>query len=265
MALRIPWDIEEAVLLLDQLLQSLNGDLPRSEAIKQVSIRLRKRAIDKGIEIDDVFRNENGIAFQMSAMEVAYTGVTSKLKQPSKLFLETVDLYKNHREHYEEILMEVNGVNDEKSAQEEFFLWLSTQQASSQLSDIYFLLTDIEDFCLKRNILQKKLFETTDIETINRVVLTVDSDKVFRFTHKRNLKRLSKAIHAYHSFIKYNSKLSDQTRNEESLSSAKTLSQGVEKKDSFEISKKSSAPNEISLKEKVRTQHFFVDFNVNFP
>lgn len=60
MALRIPWDIEEAVLMLDMLLKSIDGKLTRKEAIRQVSEKLRRRAINRGITIDDIFRNENG-------------------------------------------------------------------------------------------------------------------------------------------------------------------------------------------------------------
>lgn len=54
MALRILWDIEEVVLMLDMLLKSLDGKLTRKEAIHQVSVKLRKRAVNKGIEIDDI-------------------------------------------------------------------------------------------------------------------------------------------------------------------------------------------------------------------
>lgn len=42
MALRIPWDIEEAVLMFDMLLKSLDGKLTRKEAIHQVSEKLRR-------------------------------------------------------------------------------------------------------------------------------------------------------------------------------------------------------------------------------
>ena len=71
MALHIPWDVEEAVLMLDMFLEYCDGKLTRKDAIRQVSEKLRRRAVIKGIEIDDIFRNENGIAFQMSALEVA--------------------------------------------------------------------------------------------------------------------------------------------------------------------------------------------------
>lgn len=64
------------------------------------------------------------------------------------------------------------------------------------------MLSDIESFCLERKILQNKLFETTDLDTIKRVVQAVDSNRVFRFTYKRNLKKMSTAIHAYYTFLK---------------------------------------------------------------
>ena len=202
MALRIPWDIEEAVLMLDMLLKSLDGKLTRKEAIRQVSEKLRRRAVNRGITIDDIFRNENGIAFQMSALEVAYTGIKTKLKQPTKLFVETVNLYRNHRELYEEILKEAENVVEPKSVQDEFCSYLSMQMPTFQLSDVYLMLSDIESFCLERKILQNKLFETTDLETIKRVVQTVDSNRVFRFTYKQNLKKMSTVIHAYYTFLK---------------------------------------------------------------
>lgn len=119
MALRIPWNIEEAVLMFDLLLKSLDGKLTRKEAIRQVSEKLRRRAVNRGIAIDDIFRNENGITFQMAALEAAYTGTKAKLKQPTKLFIETVNLYKIHRELYEEILKGAANVVEPKSVQDD--------------------------------------------------------------------------------------------------------------------------------------------------
>lgn len=153
MALRVPWDIEEAVLMLDMLLKSLDGKVPRKEAIRQVSEILRRRAVNKGMMIDEIFRNENGIRFQMLALEAAFTGIKTKLSQPSKLFVETVDLYKNHRELYEEILKGAEKAAKPKSIQEEFSSYLSKQMPTLQLSDANRMISNIESFCLERKIL----------------------------------------------------------------------------------------------------------------
>ena len=132
MALRIPWDIEEAVLMLDMLLKSLDGKLTRKEAVRQVSEKLRRRAVNRGIEIDDVFRNVNGITFQMLALEASYTGINTGLKQPTKLFVKTVELYRNHRELYEKKLKEAEKEVDSKSEQAEFWSSLSIQMPTKK-------------------------------------------------------------------------------------------------------------------------------------
>lgn len=90
-----------------------------------------------------------------------------------------------------------------KLMRDEFFTYLSTQMPSLQLSDACQIFSNIEAFCLQRKILQKKIFETTELKIINQVVQTVDSNRVFRFTYKSNLKKMSNVIHAYYTFFKH--------------------------------------------------------------
>ena len=73
MALRILWEQDEALILLDALLRVLNEGYPRNQAIEEVSTTLRRRAIAKGIEIDDIFRNTNGIDMQFNSMMYVLT------------------------------------------------------------------------------------------------------------------------------------------------------------------------------------------------
>ena len=77
MAERQPsWDKYEAAILLEGILASMKGELTRSDAVKAVSHDLRAMAVHRGIEIDAVYRNTNGISFQMKSMESAYLGRT---------------------------------------------------------------------------------------------------------------------------------------------------------------------------------------------
>ena len=80
MALRILWDRDEALILLDGLLSALNGEQPRMKVVQSISEELRKRAVNKGIEIDDVFRNTNGISMQLQTMEYIFTDGEKGLK-----------------------------------------------------------------------------------------------------------------------------------------------------------------------------------------
>ena len=104
MALRILWDEYESALLLSELLRVLNGEISRKDAVKKVSETLRKRAAAQGLEIDDIFRNENGIGFQMRAMEYIFTDGASGVGKPSKIFRQTVDLYRTDKETFYKIL-----------------------------------------------------------------------------------------------------------------------------------------------------------------
>ena len=89
MAIQKQWDKYEAAILLDYYLNYLDGRLSRKEAIQIVSVKLRELAKKQNVFIDDVYRNVNGITFQMHSMESAYKGYTV-VKPASKLFIETV-------------------------------------------------------------------------------------------------------------------------------------------------------------------------------
>ena len=67
MGTKISWSRHEAAILLDGYIKVLKGELPRLRIIKRVSADLRKMAINNGMEVDDIFRNENGISFRCKA------------------------------------------------------------------------------------------------------------------------------------------------------------------------------------------------------
>ena len=57
MAQRVPWDMSEAVIMLNALIAAREGRMSRKDAIVAVSSKLRSRAKRNGIEVDDIFRN----------------------------------------------------------------------------------------------------------------------------------------------------------------------------------------------------------------
>lgn len=204
MAQRVPWDMSEAVIMLNALISAREGRMSRKDAIETVSSDLRARAKRNGIEVDDIFRNVNSIVLQMSTMEYILTDGEKGMKKSSmsKLFQDVVAMYRNDRATYEKTLREARNVPDTKSIQDQYFAWLEKQVSPAQLSELYMGYTDIEDFCLKRNIIKKKLFELTDLADIRKVMNTVDSNKVFRFTYKKNLSKMSSAMRFYYCFMK---------------------------------------------------------------
>ena len=69
---QLQWNIYEAVILLDGYLEVKNKNMSRSKIIENVSKDLRKMAINQGIEIDDIYRNRNGISYQIQSMDSAF-------------------------------------------------------------------------------------------------------------------------------------------------------------------------------------------------
>ena len=103
------WDIYEAVILLEGYLETLQGIQSKSKIIKRTSADLRRMAVNRGVEIDDVYRNENGISYQIQSMDSAFKG--QKVYAPTtKLFTDAVTLYRADNERYQKILGEAKGM-----------------------------------------------------------------------------------------------------------------------------------------------------------
>lgn len=84
MALQVPWDEYEAAILLETWLQVAAG-VPEAQMINLVSYKLRLKAVNQCLEIDDIFCNTNGIMFQWYRMADTYKKADKK-KQASELF-----------------------------------------------------------------------------------------------------------------------------------------------------------------------------------
>lgn len=97
------WSIYEAVILLDGYLESLKKEQPRLRIIKRISRDLIQMVINQGMKIDEVYRNKNGISYQLQSMESAYQGHKVYICA-TNLFVDTVSIYNNDRNKYNELL-----------------------------------------------------------------------------------------------------------------------------------------------------------------
>lgn len=105
------WDIFEAAILLDGFLQTQLKTQSKLKTVKSISLQLRQMAINRGLKIDNVYRNENGISYQIKSMESAFKGKTIFVPA-TKLFTEIVALYNKNRAKYDTILKEAKEMID---------------------------------------------------------------------------------------------------------------------------------------------------------
>lgn len=71
-----------------------------------MSNNLRQMAVNKGIEIDDVYRNLNGMLWQYTFIEKAFKKSGFRQRFPAKVFRYVVKLYLYNRKKFDEILKE---------------------------------------------------------------------------------------------------------------------------------------------------------------
>ena len=196
------WNLMESAILLDNYLKILNGAMSRREAIKLTSNELRQLALKQGIEIDDIFRNISGITFQMHSMESAYYGYTI-MKPASKLFVETVNLYKNNNEEFSCLLSKARDViRTPKDNEETFLFWLKDKVSPAQLSELYLAYTIIDEFCMKKNIISESVLKITDLMQINLVEDIIEHNRIFKFENRKDLKKIYSAMKYYILFLK---------------------------------------------------------------
>ena len=125
MAKRIPWDKYETAVLIDACIQVMNNKTDRSTAIETVSAKLRKRAVNLRIVIDDIYRNENRINIQMSVMTSMLQDEEPSFYNVSKMFYKMVELYKYKYSSFCAILTEanlqINGTSHKKADSDGIF------------------------------------------------------------------------------------------------------------------------------------------------
>ena len=231
------WDKYEAVILLEGLLASMKGELTRSDAIKAVSRDLRAMALHRGMEVDEVYRNTNGISFQMKSMESAYLGRTV-FKPATKLFADVAGLYHESYDEYQKLLKEARAmISNRKTVEDDFMRYLAERVSPAQLSEFYRCYSEIETFCLKIKVLQNPLFETTDFETIKKVQRTIEQNKIFRITRRRQINKIVDAGRHYYNYIK------------EGLYARITDGKAVEDRSTIDHEMSNQSPSDIEMAE----------------
>lgn len=198
------WNKYETLLLVEYSSKVLRHDINKSEAISELSYVLRKRAIQAGEEIDSSFRNENGISMQMAKMIPLLRHNKGSLSNPPQVFYDMVELYESCNKIYDILLRIAKGEEEHTmSLQEQFYSWLSDNVPVSQLAGIMDALHEVDSFCLGKKIIRAPLLEIADLDTIHRILETVASNKVFRFTHITTYNKCRLAITHYYHFLKY--------------------------------------------------------------
>lgn len=194
------WDKYEAALLIEAYWRIKEDRSAKGAIVAELSSSLRKRA---SFEIDDTFRNENGINMRLGELDYLFSSGSIGLKNTSDLFREMVDVYLNNRPAYENILSEAKGMAANTiNVRAQFCEWLQSKTNKINPDVACQLLSLGEEFCLRINVLAKPLFETTDADIVKKFVRTVTNNKIFRIRNKKQHLVIMNAANWYYAFVR---------------------------------------------------------------
>lgn len=89
-----PFDLHEAVVLLDVYLSMVKKGMPITKAAETASVRLRSLARSKGYVVSDSYRSAGGLANRLRSLGSLFEGKELKSAPGTAVFAEVVSLYK---------------------------------------------------------------------------------------------------------------------------------------------------------------------------
>lgn len=106
--MKINWDFEEAVALVNCYINITEKGLDEQTEIQRLSEVLIKRADILGIEYNDVYRNTTGINMKLKNIEYLVTDGQKGLSSYSLVDKKALELYNQLPETFELIIKEFN-------------------------------------------------------------------------------------------------------------------------------------------------------------
>lgn len=206
--MRKNWDCYEVAKLIDTYFKTQSCQTPKekNKVLGDLSTSLRNYAIKQGLEIDEKYRNLNGMILQLSHMEYVITSGKKGLPNAPKIFIDVFDIYKSNVGEYEKILGKANELMTvevfEQDRNSKFTCWISEQYGSERASEIKNHLDDIEAWLHKKGLLFNPLYNVTSEKNAKRMFVSLKENKMFRVTHIRKMPAIEASMNAFLLFVK---------------------------------------------------------------
>lgn len=212
-----PWNKYEVALLIECYINVTEKGCNLEDELNRLSIALRQMALNDGFEIEEVYRNLNGMHWQYGSMKSAFEGAQSKDGKFSKLFVDMVALYKNDRVAFQEVLGEAHRLAMKKEAEvmpseevkQDFFNWLCAKGVKQGLSKSWIeCLCHVSQYALSHNVSKVDFWQIQNYHAFNRIRTSLLGNKVFKFSHPIDFRAFDKAGKMYSDYIRERFELS---------------------------------------------------------
>lgn len=179
MPVRITWTDNEIALLVEMTINTINNPQSYKNNVESLSATLRKMAINNGIEIDEKYRNCNGIILQMTKMRYLLTNGREGLPGASNDFKRIADLYINDRTAFVSLCEESKKMIDSDKSfsttrsssseftQNSFYKWMIANGKPKSMAKKYAsAINSCELFACKFGYPDNKIYENIDAAKI---------------------------------------------------------------------------------------------------
>ena len=262
------WDKYEVALLIETYQNIKQERVGKNAALIMLSQSLRKMAHNEGLEIDEIFRNLNGMQWQLEFIERAFVDSDYNGRMPPKIFIEMVTIYKTNQQAFQEILAEAkrkvlgNAEEIKVDRKDLFKKWLSEHAIMTPI----LVVNNIEyvsRYASKRNIIKKSFWEFEDYREFNIIRVKLSGNKLFKVMHSKEHHQFEKNGKLYSTFLKDNQCSSKEQDTEECPAANIALGKEEEHKQTQSTQhtkQEQKNPNydkEIFIKEKEAIAEFF--------
>lgn len=197
MMVRIPWDRYEVALLFDTYERVAGGSDINAEAAA-LSASLRNLAVRRGLTIDNIYRNVNGMRMHLDNVQYLFTHGKKGLSSPPRVVRQMYELYKTDYAEYQMILKEAIRLTGSNVSIEDAFFAYAKERMRLSPDMITDYLQKATAFCH----LKQPLLGMTDVKAVRNVQQKVAEGKLLRFRYGKDAHTIRTVTQLYYNFIK---------------------------------------------------------------
>ena len=101
--IKVRWDLPEAVVLLDVLLENWGRTSVQEEKLAELSEMYKRKASAAGIHYDEKFRNLAGLKMQLACMQYIVSNGQEGMPNAGKIFYEAFKLFQDDPHEFRRI------------------------------------------------------------------------------------------------------------------------------------------------------------------
>ena len=203
---RKPFDLQEAVVLLDDYLRGVEAGMSNWDIAEVASQHLRNLANEHGMKVDDSFRSPVGLQNRLRSIAHIYAGTESASAPATKVFQEAVSLYKNDRMKFDSLLSASNDLRRrsenkdmkiQPNHEQDFFSWLKNESSPQVYDEVQRLYPSINTMLMQKKALNQPLLLTTQPDQIETLIPKVKT----YFGNKRMRNGATRVLSLYLSYL----------------------------------------------------------------